>query len=220
MKRFSQGLTTLLCLLCLSSCLRQNKGQYIPGVEGPKVNVQNGKILLTLKLLNIETDAGLTLALPDMQSSLLTVSPSIDELGIPSGTLLKIEFDLKDVESDKFRFVPEETLPDGRSFPFLASGTLPAFAIHVPQFKDTTFYASKNLFGFFLPITLPEEFNFSVHYRIKINGKNYGIVSLIHPNEAGQGAGIVVLLTLEEIRNNSEFQKLLKYSLKKKKILF
>lgn len=220
MKSISRSLITALCLFMFSACLKQDKGQYIPGVNGPKVNVKNGKILLTVELEGIDPGAGVTLPIPDMRRSSLTVSPAIDDYGMPSGTLLRVDFDLKDVESDKFRLVPEETLPDGRPFPFLVDGTLPALAINVPSFKDTTFYASDKVFGFFLPINLPEDFRYSVHYRIKINGKSYGVVSLIHPDDRGEGAGVVVLLTLRDIRNNPEFKKLLKYSKKRRNRLF
>lgn len=208
-------------LLFLStSCLKQDKGQFIPGINGPKVNVQNGKILLTVELLGVDAGAGVTMPLPKMKNSNFTVSPSMADDGSLGGTLLKVNFDLKDVESDNFRVVPENTLPDGRDFPFMVDGTLPAIAFNVPKFKDSTFYASNKLFGFFLPITLPEEFQTSVHYRIKINKKNYGIVSLIHPDQYGNGAGVIVLLTLDEIRKNPEFKKLLKYSKKKRNRLF
>lgn len=220
MKTTYHKLFTAFLLLIFTSCLKQDQGQYIPGVNGPKVNIQNGQILLTIELENVNTDAGLTLPIPKMNYSTLTVSPSIGDNGLGQGTLLRVSFDLRDVESDKFRVVPEETLPDGRPFPFLISGTLPALAINVPKFHDTTFYASKKVFGFFLPIKLPEDFQFDVHYKIKINGNSYGIVSLIHPNEHGEGAGVVVLLTLDEIRNNPGFKKLMSISKKKKNTIF
>ena len=130
--------------------------------------------------------------------------------------MVQVAFDLSDVESDYFQVVPHETLPDGRAFPFTIDGTLPALAINVPQAKDMTFYASKDVFGFFLPISLPPEFAASVSYKIKINGENYGVVSLVHPDSNGQGAGVLLLLTLEDIRSNSDFKKLIKLSKRNK----
>jgi hypothetical protein len=198
-----------------TSCLNQEDGQYIPGVDGPHVNIQDGKILLSVELVNIHLDAGITATIPKMKSSSFTVSPAFD-----GGTLLRVAFDLKDVESDHFKVVPHETLPDGRAFPFLIDGTLPALAINVPKAKDATFYVSKKVFGFFLPIKLPEDFNLSVHYRIKINGKSYGVVSLIHPDASGEGAGIVALLTLDDLRSNPDVKRLLKISKRRKNRLY
>jgi len=207
-------------LFVATSCLNQEDGQYIPGVNGPKVGIQDGKILLTVELEAVEMNAGLTLPLPKLQHSTVTIGPAMHDDGTFGGTLIKVAFDPKDVENDNFRVVPSNVLPDGRDFPFMVDGSLPAIAVNVPKVKNTTFYMSTKLFGFFLPIKLPPEFNVSVHYRIKVNGKNYGIASLIHPDVRGEGAGLVVLLTLDDIRNNSGAQKLLKMSKKNKSVVY
>jgi hypothetical protein len=203
-----------------TSCLNQDDGQYIPGVDGPKINIQDGKVIVSVELEAIEIAGGLTLPIPKMKKSTVTVAPAMSGDGTVGGTMIKIAFDLKDVESDAFKVVPHETLPDGRPFPFLIDGTLPALAINVPKAKDATFYASKKVFGFFLPIKLPEDFNVSVHYRIKINGKSYGVVSLIHPDASGQGAGIVMLLTLDDVRKSPGLNQLLRISKKNKSRLY
>ena len=202
--------------LSATSCLNQEAGQYIPGVLGPKINVQNGKILMTVELQNVDIQGGLTVPLRNMDHSTVTVSPAVSGDLSSSGTMIQVAFDLKDVENDNFRVVPNETLPDGRAFPFLIDGTLPALAVNVPKAKDMTFYVSEKLFGFFLPIKLPADFNIGVHYKIKINGNDYGIVSLIHPNAQGEGAGVVALLTLDDIRGNSDFKRLIKLSKRNK----
>jgi hypothetical protein len=198
-------------LFASTSCLNQGKAPKIPGVDGPKLNIMDGKILLSVGLENIDLQGGATLPLPKLDRSSVTLAPRLE-----GGTLIQVALDPKDIESDEFRVVPHETLPDGRPFPFLVGGTLPALAIQVPKAFDTTFYASNKVFGFFLPIKLPDEFNVSIHYRLKINGKNVGIVSLIHPGAEGEGAGVILLLTMDEIRNNDDFKKLLKLSKKRK----
>jgi hypothetical protein len=218
--KFMSYLLMSAVLFGATSCLNQEEGKYIPGVNGPHVNIQNGKILLSVELTAVDTPVGVTVTMPKMKNSDITISPAMQDDGSVSGTLLRVAFDLKDVDSDEFNVVPHETLPDGRPFPFLVEGTLPALAINVPKAKNATFYASKKVFGFFLPIKLPVDFNVSVHYRIKINGKNYGVVSLIHPDASGEGAGVVALLTLEELRNNPDVQKLLKISKKRKNRLY
>lgn len=212
--------TLFTFLFAATSCLNQEEGQFIPGVNGPKVNVQNGKILLSVELERVDLGVGATLPIPKMANSSITVGPSMGGDGSFGGTMIQVAFDVNDVESDFFDVVDPQLLPDGRPFPFLIDGALPAIAVTVPKAKNMTFYASKNVFGFFLPIKLPKEFTVDVHYRIKINGKNYGIVSLIHPDPQGAGAGLVALLTLKDVRESKELKKLLKLSKKHKDVLF
>jgi hypothetical protein len=204
-----------LPLLLLMSCLNQPETPKIPGVDGPKLNIQNGKVILSIGLENIDIAGGATLPIPKLDKSSFTLAPRFE-----GGTLLQIALDPRDIESDEFEVVPFETLPDGRPFPFLVGGTLPALAINVPKAMNATFYASNQVFGFFLPIKLPSEFSVSIHYRLKINGNNVGIVSVIHPNQEGEGAGVVLLLTMQEITNNQDFKTLLKYSKKYKNKVF
>ncbi|MEE2672017.1 MAG: hypothetical protein VYA54_09910 [Bdellovibrionota bacterium] len=210
----------VLTLFVSASCTNQEEGQYIPGVNGPYLNVQDGKLLLSVELENIDLQAGVTLPVPKLKNSSVTVGPAMGEDGTIGGTMIRVLFDLKDVENDNFKVVPSQTLPDGRPFPFMINGTLPALALHVPKAKNATFYVSEKVFGFFLPIKIPKDFNVDVHYRIKINGKSYGIVSLIHADEAGEGSGLVALLTLEEIRKNPDAQKLMKLSKRYKSVVF
>ncbi len=207
-------------LFITSSCIDQEEGKYIPGVNGPKLNIQNGKILLSIELENVDIPGGVTLPLKDLPNSTVSVGPSLDDSGIFTGTLIQVSFDPKDAENDDFNVVPPQVLPDGRPFPFTVDGSLPALAFQVSKAKNTTFYVSNKLFGFFLPISLPRDFTMDVHYRLKVNGKNYGIVSLIHPNEYDEGSGVIVLLTLETIKKDRAAQKLLKWSKRNKSRLF
>lgn len=202
-------LSLFIMLFAASSCLNQGEAPKIPGVDGPKLNIQNGKVLLSVGLEAIDLGAGVTLPVPKLKHSQIAITPRLE-----GGMQLQVAFDPRDVKSDYFSVVPNEVLPDGRPFPFTVDGTLPALGIHVPKAFDMTFYASNKLFGFFLPIKLPEEYNVSIHYRLKINGKNVGIVSLIHPSDGREGGGIVLLLTMKQIEENEDFQTLIKYSKK------
>ena len=189
-------------------------------MQGPNLNIQDGKIVVSLVLTQFNAPFGVNYPIKKLDHSTVYLGPYMDQNGSSNGTLVKASFDLKDVESDEFEFVPSETLPDGRDFPFLVNGKLPAFALHVPDAKDMTFYASKKVFGFFLPINLPEDLLFDIPFNIEVNGKKYGVGSLIRKNSNGEGDGLVVLLTLEEIRQNPGLNKLLKLSKKNKNRLF
>jgi hypothetical protein len=202
-------------LILPTGCLKQGKVPKIPGVAGPKVNVLDGKILLSVGLEKIDIPAGVTLPIPKLPNSDITIGPRWD-----GGTLIQIVFDPSDIKSEYFSVVPREVLPDGRPFPFLAGGELPALAINVPAAFDMTFYGSRKLFGFFIPVKLPKEFYADIHYRIKINGKNIGVVSLIHPNDRGEGSGFVLLLSMEQITQNEEIVDFLEFSKKHDKTVF
>ena len=209
----------MLCL-GLTSCLKQGEKPTIPGVEGPNLNVQDGKIILSVKLTQLNLPFGVNYPIDKLEHSNVYLGPFIDPNGISSGSLVKATFDLRDVDNDEFEVVPSETLPDGRDFPFTMDGKLPAFALHVPDAKDMTFYASKKVFGFFLPLDLPRDLVFDVPFDIKVNGNKYGVGALIRKNAQGHGDGLIVLLTLDQIRGDSGLQKLMKLSKKNKNKLF
>jgi hypothetical protein len=220
MKKISK-LMLFSLLFAASSCLNQGEGRKIPGLNGPKVNIQDGKVVLSLELENISMDLGLTLPISKkMKNSSVSIMPAMHDDGTMGGTLIRASFDLRDVESDHFKVVPSQTLPDGRAFPYMVSGTLPSLAFNIPKAKNATFYVSKKVFGIFLPLKISKDLVGSIHYRIKINGKYYGAVSLIRPDVNGEGAGVLALLTLDEIRSNPGLKKLMRMSKKNKSRLY
>lgn len=208
-------------LLAATSCLNQGPGKKIPGVNGPKVNVQDGKVLLSVELENVMIDLGLQMPISrKLPKSSVYIGPAMRDDGTLGGTLIKTSIDLEDVSSGKFTVVPNETLPDGRPFPYMIDGTLPSIAINVPKAKNATFYISEKVFGVFVPIKLSPNFQGSIHYRLKVNGKNYGIVSLINNDENNQGAGVFALLDLKAVKGDKGLKKLLKMSKKNKSRLY
>lgn len=213
------GLAALLFFS--TSCFEQGKLPKVPGVDGPKINVQAGKLILSIGLENVNLRAGISLTIPKMEHSTATISPRMGDDGMVHGTIVKVAFDPRDVESDHFRVVPPEVLPDGRPFPFTVDGTLPALALNVPDLLDTTFYGSEKVFGFFIPVSLGSvDIPFDIPFRLSMNGKNIGIVSYIRKNSDGDGDGIVLMLTVSQIRDNPDMQTLLKHSKRYKKKLF
>lgn len=203
---------TLIISLFFTSCGSQTDMAKIPGVDGPFFNVQDGKILLTIGFENLNIDQGLTLPIPRLKNSDFSVVPRLE-----GGTLFQVGLDPKDFESDDFRVVPSTTLPDGRPFPFTVDGTLPALAVNTPRFLDSTFYLSKDVFGFFIPVKYP--LDVSAFTRIKINGQQVGLATIIKPNPSGTGSGVMMIFTLKNLEQN-ELQKLLKLSTKHKSIRF
>lgn len=198
-------------LFALSSCLTQGETPKIPGLDGPKFNIIDGKILLSVGLENIDLPVALTLPIPKMKNSTVTVGTRMQ-----GGSMIQVAFDLQDVKSDIFSIVPGQTLPNGEPFPFIMGGELPSLAFHIPKAFDMTFYASKRAFGFFLPVKMPASFQYGATMRLKINDKNVGVFTVVGNNAYGEGSGLVLMLTLEEIEANDDLKTLLKYSQKKK----
>lgn len=213
---FSKGSLAIL-LFFSSSCLNQGKLPKVPGVDGPHLNVSDGKIILSIGLENLDAPGGASFTIPKMEYSTATLMP-----GQFGGTIVKVAFDPRDVESDHFKVVPPEKLPDGRDFPFTVDGSVPALALNVPKLLDTTFYASKVVFGFFIPVNLPKDVQipYDLAFRLKINGKNVGIVSYIRENSDGEGSGVVLMLTMKQINENPDFKTLLEHSKKYQKKVF
>ena len=201
----------LTMIFISTSCLNQGKTPKIPGVDGPKLNIVDGKILLSVGLENVTLPAALTLPIPKLKNSTVTLGTRFE-----GGSMIQITFDLKDVESDEFRDVPSQTMPDGRPFPFIMGGELPSLAFNIPKAFDMTFYASKRAFGFFLPIKLPSDVQIGGTIALKVNGKQFGVFSVVGNNGTGEGSGLVLMLTLEQIRDNPDVQTLLKFSKKRR----
>ena len=109
-------LTLFTFLFAATSCLNQEEGQFIPGINGPKINVQNGKILLSVELEKIDLGFGATLPIPKLENSSITVGPSMGSDGSFGGTLLQVAFDLRDVESDLFDVVDPQYGDSSKEF--------------------------------------------------------------------------------------------------------
>lgn len=214
-KHYLSYITIFMLLFVSTSCLEQGKTPKIPGVDGPKLNIVDGKVLLSVRLENVDLPGGISLPASLIDKKLKNSSVSVGT-AFEGGTLIQIAFDPTDVENDDFRVVPSQTLPDGRPFPFVTGGELPALAFHVPKAFDMTFYASKRAFGFFLPVKLPSDFTLGGTIALKINGKQLGVFTVVGNNADGEGSGLILMLTTQQISEHPDVQALLKYSKKKK----
>lgn len=207
-------LLLLIGIMAIStSCLKQGSLPSIPGVSGPHINVINGKVLFSVGLEQINLPVGVTLPLSnDLEGASITVGPDMES----GGSMLQLAFNPKSLENDHFEVVPANTLPNGDAFPFTLNGELPAHAFHIPKALNTTIYASKKLFGFFLPINFSSSVVFGAYYNLKIGGKDIGHFTLVSNNESGTGAGIIVMVSIDKLKANKDVQTAIKYSKRSK----
>jgi len=203
----------LILSLCLSSssCLKQGQTTSIPGVDSPIINIVDGKVMLTIGFKYIDIPGSFTFGIPNTKGSSATLGPRTN-----GGSLIRVLLEPQDLISDEFNNIPTQTLPDGRPFPFIMGGTLPAVAFEAPELLNTTFYLSQEAFGLFIPIEFPNEVIFNITSDIVINDKKIGIFSIIPNSTDGEGSGLVIMLSISEINKHKEMQRLINYSKKSK----
>ncbi len=196
---------TLLVAIMLASC-GQGDDLNLPGVDGPRFHVSNGMVIADLKLENLNFNVQTEFTIPKLENSFIAVNGSAD-----AGTDISLHFDPQDVISTDFDLVDPNTLPDGRAFPLLPDGTLPSIAINIPSMKNTTFYASKEVVGFFIPYT--HGIGIDMAQRIVVNGKDVGFAALVRADSNGENSGFLIILEIDNLKNR-RLQKLIKRSLK------
>lgn len=202
LRALALGVTTAFAV----SCGSQPELPKIEGVKGPFFNVMDGRVLISMTLEQVEIIGGLVVPMGKLPNSTVEVTPAQE-----GGTLFQVAVDLKDIEMTDWNTVDPTQLPGGRPLPGIVGGQLPAFAVTVPQLADATVYASQKVFGFFLPFQLKVQA--IATFRIVINGKNMGNLSLVGQDSAGDNSGLLVLMNLNSA-GKAELKRLLKHSKK------
>lgn len=195
----------LLILSVFTGCGNQPELPNIPGVKGPYFNITNGQIVVSTVFTQFSIPAGFKVPVDKLENS--HVEFTVNQEG---GTLLQAYIDIEEIENEDFSFADPETLPGGRPLPGVIGGELPALAFTLEQAKDSTFYVSKKVFGFFVPVDLGIEESI-LTWPLKIDGKHIGNVSAVGNDENGENAGFLLLLNLSAAQNK-QLQKLLKLS--------
>ena len=206
MKHYLRALALAVTTVLAVSCGGQPELPKIEGIAGPFFNVNNGRVLISMTLEQVEIIGGGVIPLGSMQRSTVEVTPAQD-----GGTLLQLAVDLADIEGTDWTVVDPKTLPGGRPLPGIVGGQLPAFAVTVPELNDTTVYASKKVFGFFYPFKIKA--GVIVTARIVIGGKNMGNLSIVGSDANDANSGVLVLMNLNSA-GKAQLKKLLKESKK------
>jgi hypothetical protein len=159
----------------------------IPGVEGPLFNFLDGKILITIKLLNAEIGGGGSFVIPKTKDSRFELAPNI----IDGGTLVQLTLDPADIKGVRVGSDPH-TLPDGRPIPGVPNGELPSLRIDT-DWMNTSYYFAKTLFGVYLPV----KFNTAGaggSMSFKIGKKAGGTLFLVGSDAQGKNAAFLLFL--------------------------
>lgn len=204
MKKMSQ----LFVLFFLFSLSRAH-AELIPGVQGPFINFLDGKILVDLKLTQVELSAGIGFIIPKTKKSTFAISPNLE-----GGSLVSFQVDLEDIKAVNIGLGMSNALPDGRPIPGLAGGELKeSLRLDLEEkFYNVSIYYHKTFAGVYIP------FNFdmgpvfrNISYPLKWQGKQVGLIAVVQAQGALKASG-TVFLNLKAFKSNKEIQKRLKLS--------
>lgn len=203
-----------LALLVATSCGNQPKLPEIPGVKGPFFNVVNGQVLITLKLLKANLPNGAKVPIPKTLNSSFEVSPNIED----GGTLVVFHLDIEDLKKVDIGIGDANTLPDGRPIPGVAGGQLNNSLRVDTELLDLSFYFHQKLFGFYVPLGWETQ-GFGGHWDIQIKDKSIGNLGVVASDNDGHGAGVILFLKLENLKDR-QLQKLLRLSEKTPHLIY
>ncbi len=195
-----------MTLLLATSCGNNPKLPEIPGVKGPLFNLMDGKVVVTVKLLKANLNEGAKVPIPKTKASYFEVSPNLED----GGTLVVFYLDVEDLKSMDIGVGDGNTLPDGRPIPGIPGGTLEGSLRVDTELLDMSFYFHKSLFGFYVPLGWNTN-GFGGYWNVIINDKNIGMLGAVASDDQGRGAGFMLFLRLEQLKNK-QFKKLLELS--------
>jgi hypothetical protein len=201
------GALALMTTLAVS-CGSQPEVPQIEGIKGPNFNVMDGKVLISVTFEQLEVIGGGRFPIPKMDNSFMELTPA--QMG---GTFFQVALDIQDIDGTDWSLVDPHALPGGRPLPGVVGGQLPSIAVQVPSLNDTTFYVSKQIFGFFVPFNVDAQ-GAIVSFRLYMENKHIGNISLVGNDQSGENGGLLLLMNLNK-DGKARLQKLIDYSKRK-----
>lgn len=200
-------------VLCMAIVLTPSCGNSVSGlpeingVKGPTINVVDGQILLTLKLLNVQVDAGFKAPVPETRNSYFEFAPN----AMDGGMLLQFYLDTEDLANLDIGLGDANTLPDGRAVPGIPGGRLENSLRVDTKLADISFFFHKQLVGMWIPVGF-ETAGISGYWNMNFNNKNVGFLGLVGNDPVkGHKAGAVILLRLDNLKDK-QLKKLINMS--------
>lgn len=203
----AKALVVTAAIVLAPACGNQAQLPQINGVKGPFFNVVDGKVVMTIKFLNLNLDGGAKIPVPETRESYAELAPNVED----GGMMFSLYADADDLAAINIGVGDGNTLPDGRPLPGIVGGRLEnslRVDTHIAK-QDLSFYFHKTLFGVWLPFGF-ETAGISGYWNININQKNLGFLGIVG-NEGERKAGAVVLLRLNNLKD-AQLKKLLDLS--------
>jgi hypothetical protein len=201
MKKWMVSLKVMVlsfAFMITGGCGQQGGGlPPINGVQGPIFNVIDGKILMTVKLLNMNLDAGFKLPIPKTLNSEFEFAPNV----VDGGMILQVYMDPEDLKKVSVGVGDGNYLPDGRPLPGVPGGRLDNSLRVDTKWNDISFYYHQKLFGLWIPVGF-ETAGISGYWNVVINQKRVGMIGIVGNDEDQDlKAGGVILLNLDALKN-------------------
>lgn len=166
----------------------------IAGIDGPNVELIDGRFILSMTFEDISFDGGVTLPVPNYPNSSLSVGPDFES----DGMLLVFTVAIEDFVDVNGRYMDPQKLPGGRPLPGVSSGRLPAAAMRIPQVLNSVFYVGPKVLGFFVPVKQLDLQGGILTFRFHDkDGVRVGNISLVGQDQNGKNAGLLVLINID-----------------------
>lgn len=187
-------MATMLTLTAMfsASCGEGQSQLEIPGVKGPNLTLQQDNLLISIVFENIELQGGLRYAIPEYNNSYIEISPDLES----SGTLMSVSVSLDDVFDSAVQQLPAQQLPGGRPLPGVSTGSLPAIAFSIPNWKNMAFYVGPKFFGVFVPVNLNIGVDSIITARYYSGNARAGNISMVGADQNGENSGFLLLLDM------------------------
>jgi hypothetical protein len=203
-----------LMFLISTGCGQQPNLPEVPGVKGPIFNLMDGQVLITMKLLRSDLNLGARVPIPKTKASYFEITPNLED----GGSLVVFYLDVEDLRDMNIGVGDGNTLPDGRPIPGVPGGVLQGSLRADVEALDMSFYFHQKLFGFFIPIRWDTN-GLAGSWNIIIDEKNIGTLGVVASDREGNGAGVMLFLRLDQLKNR-ELQQMIEHSKRNPKKLF
>jgi hypothetical protein len=204
MRKLFTNFTFVAALLLSTSCGNSNQNVDIAGIDGPSLNLKADKIEIVTTFKNISLEGRLRYAIPKYANSYIDVTSAGAD-----GTKMTISIAAKDIINVEALSLPPRELPGGRALPGVSTGSLPAVAFSLPNWKNMTLYVGPKFFGVFFPTSVDIGTNNILTSRYYSGSNRAGTLSLVGPDNSGANSGFVLLLDLNA-STRSQLKKIAK----------
>lgn len=188
----------VIAAFALTACGQgsSNSGNVaVDGVTGPTVSIVNNTFIMSMTLNDVSFSGGGQVPIPNMPNSYIEVGPDLQSNGLLISVGISVT-DLANLLKGDIDLLSPQTLPGGRPLPGLADGYLPAIAIQVPKWDNIVFYVGSNVFGVFVPVTIPLE-NYIATFRFyDSSGDAIGNLSVVGEDTNKANSGVLLLINI------------------------
>lgn len=197
----------LLSFLFLMSLSAAFAAGPIAGVDGPFVNVQDGKLVVTLKMQEAVQPNGMTFSITEEKKSVVNFMPNTED----GGMTLELKLDLDDLKNAETGD-SESKLVDGRSIPGIPGGALKNSKRRDWPHDISTFHSPKS-FGIAVPFNWDLGSTKDGHHWLNWKGKNIGMISVVNAAQNKKAYGMI-FIRFAAIKGHAELMKKIKASKK------